>query len=66
MRGCERFSAILRGPQNGGFAIFSNARDYIVTQCLYGKEMQSRLTQNKILLQLSPASMVMEIGIAQL
>ena len=26
-----RFSAILRGPQNGGFAIFSNAPDYIVT-----------------------------------
>ena len=28
------FSAIVRGRQNGGSAIFSNAQDCIVTQCL--------------------------------
>ena len=30
------FSAILRGPQNGGFAIFSNAWDYGDTVPLSG------------------------------
>ena len=47
VHGRERFSRILRAPQNSGFASFSNTRDYIVTQCFNSSKSTADQSNNR-------------------